>query len=63
MESNVADAINKVRELHTDGGGSQGYFAGDRDYGWRDHCCKTCGSFGEYGVEWPCETYEAVRGL
>ena len=52
--------VKRVRELHQDEGQSQGYFPGDRDYGKRDHCCGTCGEYGEYGVEWPCPTVRAI---
>lgn len=43
-----------IEALHRDAGPSQGYFGSD--YVERDHCCGTCGSHGEYGVEWPCAT-------
>lgn len=56
----LAGVVAKVRELHQDGGGSQGFFPGDRGYGVRDHCCTECGSFGEYGVEWPCWTVRTL---
>ena len=56
----LAAAAERVRELHQDGGPSQGFFPGDRDYGERDHCCGTCGSHGEYGVEWPCPTVRFI---
>ena len=55
-------AVERVRELHQDEGQSQGYFPDDRGYGVRDHCCGTCGSHGEYGVEWPCPTIAALDG-
>ena len=53
-------ALRAVLDLHRDAGHSQGFFPGDRDYGERDHCCGTCGTHGEYGVEWPCPTVQAV---
>ena len=55
-------AVERVRALHQDEGQSQGYFPGDRGYGERDHCCGTCGEYGEYGVEWPCPTVDALDG-
>ena len=56
----LAAAAERVRALHRDEGPSQGFFPGDRDYGKRDHCCGTCGEYGEYGVEWPCPTIRAL---
>lgn len=53
-------ALDRVREIHQDAGESQGYFGGR--YEERDHCCSTCGSHGEYGVEWPCRTIRALDG-
>ena len=58
----LQDAVERVRALHQDEGPSQGYFPGDRGYGERDHCCGTCGEYGEYGVEWPCPTIAALGG-
>ena len=55
-------AVERVRALHQDEGPSQGFFPGDRGYGKRDHCCGTCGEYGEYGVEWPCPTVTALDG-
>ena len=52
--------LAQVIELHRDAGPSQGYI-GD-GYGWIDHACSECGSFGEYGEPWPCATYRAVTG-
>ena len=49
----IADARAVLAE-HEDLGGSPGYFDDDDGYGWRDDCCAQCGSFGDYGVEWPC---------
>lgn len=47
---------------HRDGGASQGFFG--NGYGTHDHCCETCGSFGEYGVAWPCaDAAAALRAL
>ena len=40
-----------------------GKSAGDkieREFVWADHCCATCGAHGEYGVEWPCPTVQAI---
>ena len=54
-------ALRAVLDLHRDAGPSQGYFHGDIGYGERDHCCGTCGRFGEYGVEWPCPTVRAIK--
>lgn len=51
-------AKRAILDLHTDGGGSQGYT--DDGYGVIDHCCETCGSFGEYGHPWPCKTLRAL---
>lgn len=48
------EKLQKIREIHSDGGVSQGYT--DTGYGYLNHCCITCGEFGEYGIEWPCET-------
>ena len=58
----LAAAVERVRALHRDEGQSQGFFPGDRGYGERDHCCGTCGSHGECGVEWPCPTVTALDG-
>lgn len=59
----VIAAVEAVMMLHTDGGSSQGYFKeGDRwEYTSREHCCVTCGTHGEYGVEWPCPTIRAIE--
>lgn len=56
-------AVEVVLSEHTDGGPSQGYFKeGDRwEYTSREHCCVTCGTHGEYGVEWPCPTIRAIE--
>jgi hypothetical protein len=48
------EAKRRIVELHRDGGESQGYLPGG--YGDMDHACITCGSFGEYGEPWPCDT-------
>ena len=54
-------ALRAVLDLHYDAGPSQGYdFGPDGGYGWVDHCCATCGAHGEYGVEWPCPTVQAI---
>lgn len=54
-------ALRAVLDLHCDAGPSQGYdFGPDGGYGWADHCCATCGAHGEYGVEWPCPTVQAI---
>ncbi|HEY8664630.1 MAG TPA: DUF6221 family protein [Propionibacteriaceae bacterium] len=45
-------------ELHSDGGQSDGYTGAG--YGGVDHACLECGSFGEYGVAWPCSTLRAL---
>lgn len=47
--------------LHKDAGGSQGF----TDNGYEDipQCCWACGSFGEYGVAWPCRTVRALAQL
>lgn len=50
--------VRGVQAIHTDGGSSQGYT--DTGYGEFDHACITCGEHGEYGIEWPCETYKAA---
>ncbi len=56
------DAIEAVLAEHRDEGASQGYFGDPApyDYGERAHCCSTCGTHGEYGVEWPCPTVRAI---
>ena len=51
-------AVEAIRALHYDAGASQGY--GKDGYGVIDHCCNECGTFGEYGVEWPCPTIRAL---
>lgn len=56
----LREKVARVEVLHSDAGRSQGYF-GD-GYSEHDHCCATCGSLGEYGVEWPCATVKAIRG-
>lgn len=57
----LAERVAAVRELHTDGGCSQGYIGGGR-YVEYDRACTSCGEFGEYGVEWPCPTIQALDG-
>lgn len=55
--------IERVRSIHRNAGPSQGYdsrFKGD--YGMLGDCCETCGSHGEYGVEWPCPTVASLDG-
>ena len=59
----AGEALRGVLDLHCDAGPSQGYFSDDLGYGWADHCCATCGSLGEYGVEWPCPTAIAALGV
>lgn len=53
--------IANIKALHADAGPSQGYDENGH-YGYLEHCCGTCGEFGEYGVRWPCPTYIAVNG-
>lgn len=56
-------AIERVRAIHLNAGPSQGYgsqFKGG--YGMLGDCCESCGSHGEYGVEWPCPTIQALDG-
>jgi len=52
-------ALKAIMELHQDRGASQGYT--DSGYGVLDHCCGECGTFGEYGEEWPCATYRIAE--
>lgn len=55
--------IDAVRAIHRNAGPSQGYdsrYSGG--YGMLGDCCETCGSHGEYGVEWPCPTILALEG-
>ena len=57
----LAAAVRDVLALHTDGGQSQGYTDDTPGgYGYIDHCCTECGSFGEYGKPWPCPTVRAL---
>ena len=54
-------AVRDVLALHTDGGQSQGYtHDAPGGYGYIDHCCTECGSFGEFGEPWPCPTVRAL---
>ena len=54
-------AVRDVLALHTDGGQSQGYTDdAPGGYGYIDHCCTECGSFGEFGEPWPCPTVRAL---
>ena len=54
-------ALRAVLDLHRDAGPSQGYGANFKGgYGEYAHCCGTCGAHGEYGVEWPCPTVQAL---
>ena len=56
-------AIERVKALHHDAGESQGYTPEVRGgYGTIPHCCASCGTFGEYGTPWPCETIQAIQG-
>ena len=55
----LMESLQEVLDLHRDGGPSQGYV--NDGYGYLDHACTECGTFGEYGVEWPCETYRLVQ--
>lgn len=55
----LMESLQEVLDLHRDGGPSQGY--GNDGYGYLEHACAECGTFGEYGVEWPCETYRLVQ--
>lgn len=50
--------ITEAAKLHRKGGASQGYTADG--YGYIEHCCETCGTFGEYGEPWPCKTAIAL---
>jgi uncharacterized protein DUF6221 len=50
----MVEADRRLLELHRDKGDSPGYT--ESGYGYIDHCCATCGVFGEYGVPWPCAT-------
>jgi hypothetical protein len=52
------EARLRIVDLHRDGGQSQGFF--DAGYETIDHACWTCGSHGEYGVQWPCATVKAL---
>ena len=56
------NALEAVLRAHYDDGPSQGYFGDPApySYGVRAHCCSTCGTHGEYGVEWPCPTVRAI---
>jgi hypothetical protein len=57
----AVEAVERVRAIHRNDGPSQGYdsrFKGG--YGMLGDCCATCGSHGEYGVEWPCPTIAAL---
>lgn len=54
----VVEAHRRLLAIHADGGRSQGYTA--TGYGYIDHCCETCGAFGEYGHPWPCDTVRAL---
>ena len=54
-------AAERVRMLHRNAGPSQGYDSRLKGgYGMLGDCCATCGSHGEYGVEWPCPTAVAL---
>ena len=53
-------ALRAVLKIHQDGGESQGY-TDTGTYGDMPHCCTECGSFGEYGVPYPCPTVAAIR--
>ena len=56
-EARIAEAA----KLHRNAGPSQGYDSRFRGgYGMLGDCCATCGSHGEYGVEWPCPTAVAL---
>lgn len=50
--------LDTVRELHKPDGASLG--STSTGYGMIDQCCAQCGTKGEYGEEWPCETARAV---
>jgi len=54
-------AKRAVLTLHRDNGASQGDT--DTGYGVLDHACATCGSFGEYGEEFPCGTVTALASV
>jgi hypothetical protein len=55
-------AIRAVLALHADAGESQGYTQSALGgYGYIDHCCGECGTFGEYGEPWPCATVRVIR--
>ena len=51
----LQDAI----DLHQDGGPSQGYVNGG--YGTMEHACTECGTFGGYGIPWPCRTRQHLQ--
>lgn len=56
-------ALERVKALHHDAGESQGYTPDVRGgYGMIPHCCASCGTFGEYGEQWPCATIQAIEG-
>ena len=56
-EARIAEAA----KLHRNAGPSQGYDSRFRGgYGMLGDCCASCGSHGEYGVEWPCPTAVAL---
>ena len=58
----MKDALLKIMELHADAGASQGYT--NTGYGVLEHTCAVCGTYGEYGEEWPCKTYKiAAKAL
>ena len=62
MKSKLVEFAESIRDAHYNAGKSQGYF--NHGYDSYKYCCAECGSFGEYGVEWPCETYQqAVKAL
>lgn len=48
--------MRDIVALHADDGESQVYGDFPGGYGTYEHCCDTCGTFGEYGVPWPCPT-------
>jgi hypothetical protein len=55
------EAKRRIVALHGDGGHTVGW---TKDvYGGVDHACLECGTFDEYGVEWPCTTLRILALL
>ncbi len=60
-QSERATITADLRAIHQDGGESQGYdMTRGGEYGDLPHCCTECGTFGEYGIPWPCPTLRAL---